>query len=205
MTPTEIIDRASIGDVWQALGGPELRHARGIAWWRSGDGRNISVDEARGIWYDHSRGEGGGLLHLVQQVLGCDRRGALQWLADHVGVELDDHKRLSASERREYAERRRRAEAAAEEFADWREEYLDNLTRQRNVLWDSGRRACALGLRLLREGADDSPSWPFVWRHALDDLEGDAVDAELERIKALNPREFIAFRAEVEGRKAAAA
>ena len=30
MSPRELLDRASIGDVWAALGGGPLRHGRGV-------------------------------------------------------------------------------------------------------------------------------------------------------------------------------
>ena len=204
MTPRELLDRASILNVAAALGLPEPRHGRIPAVWRGGGGHNVSLDDGKGAYYDHTRGEGGGILDLVQAATGCDRRGALQWLANHLSVTLDDTNPLSPAEKRDYAARLRRAKAAAEELAEWRESYLYGLTQRRNSLWDSGRRACALGLRLLREEADDSPLWSDVWAHCLDDLAGDEVDAELQRVQALGPREIIAWRAEIEAKKAAA-
>ncbi len=86
MTPRDLIEYSSITDVWQALGGGPLRYGRGAAWWRDGDGHNVSLDESKGVWYDHARSEGGGVLDLVQTVLGCDGRAALHWLAGHQGV-----------------------------------------------------------------------------------------------------------------------
>ena len=206
MIPRDLLDRVSITNVWATLGGPPLRHGRGQAWWRDGDSHNVALHEGRSLWYDHARNEGGGILHLVQLALGCDRRAALEWLANYEGVDLEGGRTLSAAERRQDAQRRKRAEAEAHELTQWREDYLDALRTRRNQLWDRGRHACALGLRLLRESGEHNPLWELVWRHFLDDLEGDAVDAERERVHAMDPRGLIAFRESLaEGKKTTAA
>lgn len=57
-----------VADVIRDLGGPEVIHGRCRAFWRGGDGRNISVDGER--WYCHVSGRGGGPLQLAQTVLG---------------------------------------------------------------------------------------------------------------------------------------
>ena len=44
----------------------------------------------------------------------------------------------------------------------------------------------------------DSQYWETVWRHVLDDLEGDAIDAEIERVKAMETLALVAFRAQIE-------
>lgn len=62
MSPRELLDRTSIIDVWAGLGGGDLRHNRGQAFWRDGDGYNVSVNEAKGVWCDHAHGTGGGSL-----------------------------------------------------------------------------------------------------------------------------------------------
>ena len=146
MSPRELPEAASIVAVWSALGGPEPRHGRGPAFWRGGDGHNVSLDQRRGVWYDHARGEGGGVIDLIDKVQGCDRASSLRWLASHLGVSLDDGRSVSGAERQEYAERRRRAEEEAQALADWRDAYLRELTQRRNHLWGTCRRACALGV-----------------------------------------------------------
>jgi hypothetical protein len=73
--------------VWNAVGGGRLRGKRGQAFWRDGDGWNISLNLERGTWYDHRDARGGGSLALVETVLGCDRRSALQWLEANCGLE----------------------------------------------------------------------------------------------------------------------
>ena len=48
----EVLNRLKISDVYQALGGPKLRHNRGPAFWRGGDGFNVSLEDPRGVWHD---------------------------------------------------------------------------------------------------------------------------------------------------------
>lgn len=197
MTGSEIIDRASITRVWAALGGGPLRHGRGKAFWRGGDGFNVSLQEQRGGWRDFPRNTGGGILDLIVAVLGCDRRAALSWLADHEGVTLDDNP-LSPAERRAWAQRRARAEQQARELAAWRNNYLACLRERRNSYWDAEVAACNTAQALLDSGDDDSPRWAAVWRHALDDVEGDRIDAEVQRVAALSAHELLELRARQE-------
>ena len=59
MTIRDLIEGASILSVWNAPGGGPLRHGRGMAFWRDGDGYNIALNEAKGCYYDHAHGQGG--------------------------------------------------------------------------------------------------------------------------------------------------
>ena len=202
----EVLDRgiADFDDVVRTLGF-EARKCRAVCILCGTTNKtSFSFKPDAGLWHCFCCHRAGGVLDLVQAATGCDRRAALHWLADHLCLSLDD-KKATAAERRAWAERRRRAEEQARELADWREEYLDGLRERRTSLWNSGRRACALGLRLMREGVDGSPQWEQVWAHCLDDLEADAVDAELERVRALAPLDLIAFRSSLAERKKAAA
>ena len=110
----EIVVRLRISKVWRTLGGGELRSAgqgryRGRAWWRHGDGWNISLDDTHGIWHDFRDDLGGGILDLVVHVRGGDRQTALKWLAPLAGVALDDE-RLSPADRAEWGRRQRALE-----------------------------------------------------------------------------------------------
>lgn len=69
--------------VVRALGGPEPRGGRLRAWWRDGDGPNVSICPERGQWFDHARGEGGGVMSLVKTITLSDDAGALRWLTEH--------------------------------------------------------------------------------------------------------------------------
>ena len=81
------LDRVRISEVWAALGGGPLQHNRGRAWWRDGDGWNISLDDSKGCFYDHARGAGGGVLGLIQLVRGGSRAEAIEWFKAFAGVE----------------------------------------------------------------------------------------------------------------------
>jgi hypothetical protein len=99
-----------ITTIWPELGGGRLRRTRGKAFWRGGDGHSIALDPAKGVWYDHRDGRGGGVLELVMVALQCDQRSALQWLESNCG--LESRRALSAEERRQH----RRERANAEHF-----------------------------------------------------------------------------------------
>ena len=71
-----------LNEVIAALGGPELRHGRVRAWWRDGNGLNVSVDGEQ--WFDHVANEGGGPLQLAQVVLG-EAEGRL-WFKERYGA-----------------------------------------------------------------------------------------------------------------------
>lgn len=66
----DVLSLIRITAVWLALGGSPLRYGRGRAWWRDGNGYNVSVNDAKSTWYDHAADEGGGILDLVVRVHG---------------------------------------------------------------------------------------------------------------------------------------
>lgn len=110
------LDQLSILDVWIALGGGDLRHGRGRAFWRDGDGYCISLNAAKGAWYDFRDSCGGGMLALVQHALNCETDQAIDWLQKHCGL---DERKLSPAKRRERAELLRRADELGQRFADF--------------------------------------------------------------------------------------
>jgi hypothetical protein len=85
MSTDEILGRVKISDVYRALGG-RIFHGRGQAFWRKGEGWNVALSDAKGTWYDHAAGAGGGILDLIIAVRGCSRSEAYTWLADFAGV-----------------------------------------------------------------------------------------------------------------------
>ena len=195
-TPHDIIDQASISGVWLGLGGRPLRHGRGVAWWRNGDGYSIALDETKGCWFDHAQGEGGGILDLIQAVFGCDRKESLRWLADHQGVTLDDRP-LTREEKRRYAQRRTRAESAACDLTEWRRRVLRESRDERNRLFSSEQIVSAVARTLLTtecDGDDDEAAWSEIWRCALDHLEADAIDREIQRLESAAPAELVKIR-----------
>lgn len=90
MMVEEIISRVSMSALWRALGGGELRRGRGQAFWRDGNGWNVSLCDAKGSWFDHRDNIGGGLLDFVVHVRGGSRQDALHLVAELAGVPLDN-------------------------------------------------------------------------------------------------------------------
>ena len=121
MTVRESIEHTAITDVWRELGGGDLRHGRSVAFWRRGaDGRNVSVVPSRGVWHDFATGQGGGVLDLIQTARGGSRAEALQWLADHLGVDLDGGPERSPADRRRLAREAADRRAAEARAANWK-------------------------------------------------------------------------------------
>jgi hypothetical protein len=96
---------------------------RGPAFWRGGDGFNVSLDDGRGVWHDFTTDEGGGVLDLVVRVRGGNRADALRWLADLTGVALSD-KPLSAEGRERWIRERRAFERNLPMARYWRRAVL---------------------------------------------------------------------------------
>ena len=119
------IAELDIFEVWSKIGGGPLRNGRGQALWRGGEGWNVSLNRDRGAWYDFGAARGGGLLDLVMVALARDRSSALTWLQQHCG--LDPLRPLSPQERREWANRHRRAEEKAQRVMHWHVGLIRNL------------------------------------------------------------------------------
>ena len=175
MTAHELIDRADIVDIWRALGGGPLRHGRGAAFWRDGDGLNVSLDDAKGAWYDHARSAGGGVLRLIEVAQGCDRPAALRWLANHHNVDLDGRRPLTKAEKRTYARRRGHAEKKARKLTAWRRDRLRALRDDRNRLYVSENGTCAIARTLLATGDGTEEQWAAIWACVHDDLRADEI------------------------------
>lgn len=195
-TARQILDRTSIVEVWHALGGGPLRHHRGVAWWRDGDGYSVSLNQDKNVFFDFVTGEGGGILDLVRAANGCDRREALAWLARQLGAELDDRRPLTRAEKREYAQRRRHAEFQAQDLTDWRRDTLRRLRGERNPLYESENLACAVARVLLAtgDGSSDENAWREIWKYAHDDLRAEEIDRRVQRIENATPGELVAMR-----------
>jgi hypothetical protein len=124
-----------IVDVWYRLGGEPLRQSgaqfRGRAFWRDGDGWNVSVEAGKGVWKDFAANHGGGVLDLVVQVRGGSRAEAAQWL----GLTSES---VEMSERRRWAARRARAERIGQGADDWRSGLLELLEEAKAEAFRSG-------------------------------------------------------------------
>jgi len=167
----EIIACVKISEVYRALGGGELRHGRGIAFWRGGDGYNVSMDDSRGVWHDFASGDGGGVLDLVVQIRGGAREDALRFVADLAGVALDKGMQ-SVESARTYADAERvRRDAgffadAARNMAEWALEVLQCADAERAV-----HTALLAALRVSPEAeyrawVEHQPEWAAALVHA---------------------------------------
>lgn len=176
MTLSAALDSLNITEVWTALGGSPLRHGRGRAFWRNGDGYNIAVHEGKG-WYDHRDNRGGGVLDLVQVALACEKGAAVEWVAATFGLDIDD-KRLTPEQRRRYA--RAAAEAAA--LTAWRTEQL----RAMRELRDFHVHAFHATLRLILNHGLDYPG-ADRWADACEQHEGryEELDTQIDGFEAL--------------------
>jgi hypothetical protein len=132
MNDTAIIAASSITAVWIALGGDRpTKFGRTRAFYRDGSNpQAVSLNEAKGCWYDHRDNIGGGILDLIQHVLNCNRGAALRWLSDLTGVPLNDQS-FGGVERRQYGQRRAQADQLARDVADF-EHGLELLLRRRH-------------------------------------------------------------------------
>ncbi len=130
----EILSRVRISEVYKSLTGAEPRRAgrdtwRGPAAWRGGDSPDsVSGDDARGVWHDFPTDQGGGILDLIVTARGGDRAAALQWLADFVGMPLDDRP-LSQAERAEWVAERREIERFLPVARLWRRAAVNMATQ----------------------------------------------------------------------------
>jgi hypothetical protein len=112
----QALDRVPITAVWEALGGKPLRFHRAPAIWRDTKDRNVALNDDKGTWYDHARGEGGGILDLIRRVRDGGRKDALRWLGDRFGIPLSEP-RWTPEQRAEWSRQRRAAERAARPLA----------------------------------------------------------------------------------------
>jgi hypothetical protein len=162
-TAAEIISRVCISDVWQALGGDPPKHGRARAFWRNGDGLNVSLSDDKGCWHDFATDEGGGILDLVQRVQGGRRPDALKWLADFAGIYLQDSA-WTDGERRDYGRRRALAEHEARELVWWRDGLLEVLRQQRDQYFHTYHAA----KRFLLSHPVDESEGDWRWELAFD-------------------------------------
>ncbi|MEO8051434.1 MAG: hypothetical protein ABI833_13535, partial [Acidobacteriota bacterium] len=66
-----IVHATTITAVWLALRGDPPKRGRARAFFRGGDNPlAISLNDARGCWFDYPGGIGGGVLDLIQRVRG---------------------------------------------------------------------------------------------------------------------------------------
>ena len=178
-----VLRGATIGGVWAGLGGGPIRRGRAAAFWRGGKDLNVAVDAGKGVYYDHVAGEGGGILDLIERVLVCDRRGAVEWLARQQGVALD-RRRFAPEERWAWRRRRQAAEAEATRFLLWRRALLDYVSHLRCEFCAIERRVSNWARDRIEDPTVSEGTWTFVFHVTLLAAElGDAADFVREYVR----------------------
>jgi hypothetical protein len=193
LTLAAALQSVRISEVWAALGGGPLRLNRGRAFWRAGDGENISLNDRKGTWYDFRDNRGGGILDLIQLAAGCDRAGAVAWLASAFSLPIDGQRHLTPRERRVWARKR----AEAEHVLEWRHVQLEELRSRRNFHLESYHRALRLVLTcgLNHPRADQ-------WATACEQHESAylRLDQEIDAFESAPPERIVtSYRAAVGG------
>ncbi len=179
-----ILPQIPIVDVWRRLGGAEPKRSggeyRGRAFWRDGDALSVAIDPEKNCYYDFRDSSGGGVLALVELILGCGQREALEWLRDEFG--LEDSRAQATPEQRRIQVESERMEA---DMQPAYRVFLRELEARRNEL-----------IRLLRVAADEDTEMElaFVYsriatmRDAIDGdrFDDDAIEVTLAIVKLLS-------------------
>lgn len=175
MTLSEAISSVRITEVWAGLGGGPLRHGRGRAFWRDGDGFNIALEDRKNAWCDHAHGSGGGVLDLIQKALGCDRSSAIAWLGSTFSLEIDHARPLTAFEKRRWAQAREKAKR----FLAWRETALEDLRIRRNFHLQHYHLAAS---KILTHGLHHHMAEVWMDGHDFHERRYQALDEEIDRL-----------------------
>ncbi len=139
-----IVTAVTISQVFVALGGDPPKRGRARAFYRNGDNAQaVSLDDAKGCWFDHRDGVGGGMLDLIQRVLGCDRADALRWLSIVTGTPLADRsltdRPASSRERQALA---RRCELEERDLRDHPDRDEGKRVNAALSIWQSTKAGC---------------------------------------------------------------
>jgi DNA primase len=139
MNAADIISRVQISHVAEAHGVTlDRTRRRGIATWREGRNFSVSFDDGKNCFHDFVTDEGGGVLDFIARVRGCNRKEALEWLANYAGVPLEHQ---SEAERRRWKRRRVAAEREATELVAWRDDLARTMRVRRNSYQSASHRA----------------------------------------------------------------
>lgn len=99
--PSPMSDLPPLKDVWTALGGEfPSRGKRAKAFWRDGNGFNVSLDLIKGVWFDWVENRGGGVVSLIQAVHSCSPKEAFRWLRQVFGFTGEGYKKPEPVDRR---------------------------------------------------------------------------------------------------------
>ena len=121
--PSEVRDRATAqaeGIGIDLLGAPNSKRSktgRELRWGFQYDLVLTLSGEKRGLWFDHSSGEGGDLIDLVRREMDCSFPDAVRWLRQRLGIEAGSPAQPDPGKKARREAASRKAEAAAERLA----------------------------------------------------------------------------------------
>ena len=190
----DMIDNVKISSVWAALGGGRIWGNRGSAFWRGGDGLSVNLNDAKGAFYDHVAGAGGGILDLICLVRGCTRSDALRWLCNLTGT---PHHQVDRQGREHWKRRATAAAAEASEFTAWKHSTERALRCHRAAV--CGRYHDAKIWLIKHESEIDTEPWAAMMRiQNYSWAEFERYEAEVEAFRKAAPVDLLArFRREV--------
>ncbi len=191
-----VVAAKPISEVWVALGGDPPRGGRARAFYRDGANNHaVALSDAKGAWFDHRDGCGGGVLDLVQRVLGYSRADALRWLADLAGMPLADRP-MDAADRRRYV----RARGEAVEIVAWRERLTDALKRERTRWWSIYHATLSY---VLQSGFGSPFSGAMATLHELSESQVNGLEKQIEILAAAHFSDLLPIFREQNDRRAA--
>jgi hypothetical protein len=154
----------------------------GPSWRESKSQRSVTVDDRIGCWYDHGAQEGGGIVALVEKVLNCDRRQAVDWLRQRYGLAKPDPG---------MRQRREQARSEGENLVKFINRLRETVFEIRNSIltdWHVAEWAA--------RGPDRAGDLPASeWRRLRQRLKlADGIDDYLRHVEQLSAVELIALR-----------
>jgi len=89
---------AKMEGVAKALLGEPNSKMRRKTEWRYGRKGSLCINLAKGTWFDHEAGEGGGVLDLIKREIGCTTPAAIEWLQGELGEYVPTVQPVSSAE-----------------------------------------------------------------------------------------------------------
>jgi len=183
-----MVPHSRISEVIAALGGPEVIKGRCRAWYRDGkSSTSLSIDDERGVWFDHGTARGGGVVRLVEVALDVNRQHAFDWLRKRYGIAKPDPAMRT---------RRQAVRSTANELANWRWRLTQGL-RAVAIFIDRDCRAIARWTDGQTDFGDD-PRWELFSRERERLAIAEGLDVYVRRLLELPAKDVLRLRRRLE-------
>jgi hypothetical protein len=164
---------------------------RAVAKWRGGKHFSVALDDEKNVFHDKVANQGGGLVAFVQLIRGCDKKTAVQWLADFAGVALQE---MTDDERRGWARRIGAVRRNAEALVAWKAETLEELRRHRGRIQKTYHNAVKFVLSHDAEECERRGDVRYELALQIGETYWDRVesmDAQIDRLEATSYAELL--------------